>query len=443
MMDVPERYYPTGRSGVEIVSGVEAALREHRLAAGDRLPTVRELAAHLGVSPTTVAAAYRELGARGVLNGAGRQGTRVAHRPTLASHSGPRFAAGIRDLARGNPDPLLLPMLGPAIARAALRTGTPLYGDGASDPTLVELARARFDADGIPAGDLAVVGGALDGIERVLGAHLHPGERVAVEDPCYSGFLELLAAMGLVPRPVAVDDRGMLEGALAATLAGGVEAVLLTPRAQNPYGAALDAPRAQALLEVVGAHPQLLVVEDDHAAEVAGAPAHSLATGRERWAVVRSVSKALAPDLRLAVVSGDPGTVSRVEGRRLLGTGWVSHLLQGIVVELWSDPLVHRALERAAAVYSRRREALLAALARRGIAGHGRSGLNVWVPVDDEAATAGQLLAEGWGVLPGERCRLAAPRALRVTIADLEPDDAERLAAAFERAVRPTPSRLG
>jgi len=443
-MHVVEQYYPTGSSGVEIVADVEAAIREGRLESGARLPTVRELAAHLGVSPTTVAAAYRQLGARGVINAAGRLGTRVAQRPPLARRSGPRFAPGIRDLARGNPDPQLLPPLAPAVMRAAAHSGIPLYGDETADATLLQLARARFEADGIRAQDLSVVGGALDGIERVLGSHLHAGDRVAVEDPCYSGFLELLAAMGLLPRPVAVDDRGMLDTALAAVLAdGGIQAVLLTPRAQNPFGAALDADRAQALRDVVNAHPRLLVVEDDHAAGVAGTPAHSLTPGRERWAVVRSVSKALAPDLRLAVISGDAGTIAQVEGRRLLGTGWVSHLLQRTVVELWTDPQTTALLDHAARVYAARREALLAALSRRGIAGHGRSGMNVWVPVEDEAGTAGQLLTEGWGVLTGERFRVAAPRAVRVTIADLEPDDAELFAAAFARAVRPAPSRLG
>ncbi|MFN2451118.1 MAG: aminotransferase class I/II-fold pyridoxal phosphate-dependent enzyme [Candidatus Dormibacteria bacterium] len=442
-MDVVEQYYPTARTGVEIVAGVEGAVREGRLTAGDRLPTIRDLATHLGLSPTTVAGAYRDLGARGVINGAGRQGTRVAARPLVASRSGPRFAPGIRDLARGNPDPLLLPPLAPAVARAAAAIGTPLYGDGTSDGALLTLARERLEADGIPADHLTVVGGALDGIERVLGAHLRPGDRVAVEDPGYSGLLELLAALGLVTRPVPVDDSGMSATALAATLAGGAEAVLVTPRAQNPFGSALDAERAEALRRVVTAHPHVLVVEDDHAVGVAGSPAHSLAADRERWSVIRSVSKALAPDLRVAVVTGDSTTVARVEGRRLLGTGWVSHLLQRTVVELWSDTEVGRTLEHARATYAQRRTALLNALAARRIAAHGRSGLNVWVPVDDEAAVAGALLAEGWGVLTGERFRLGSPRAVRVTVAELVPHDAERLAAAFERAVRTVPSRLG
>ena len=61
---------------------------------------------------------------------------------------------------------------------------------------LVELAQADFAADGIN-GDLAVVGGALDGIERVLQTELRPGDRVVVEDPSWPRIADLLHALGL------------------------------------------------------------------------------------------------------------------------------------------------------------------------------------------------------------------------------------------------------
>ncbi len=114
-------------------------------------------------------------------------------------------------------------------------------------------------------------------------------------------------------------------------------------------------------------------------------------------ATVRSVAKSLGPDLRLAVLAGDAVTVSRVEGRQSLGTGWVSYLLQETVAQLWEDPAVGRLLARAAAAYARWRRTLIDALAARGIAAGGRSGLAVWVPVADELAVTSALPGLGSG----------------------------------------------
>jgi DNA-binding transcriptional MocR family regulator len=156
-----------------------------------------------------------------------------------------------------------------------------------------------------------------------------------------------------------------------------------------------------------------------------------------RFAIVRSVSKGLGPDLRLAVLSGDAETVARVEGRQLLGLRWVSHVLQRLVVELWSDAATARLLRRAEATYTERRRALLEALAARGVAAHGATGLNVWVPVPAEAPVLQGMLAAGYAVAPGERYRLQSPPAVRITTASLEPAEAPRVAAALAEALRP------
>jgi DNA-binding transcriptional MocR family regulator len=149
------------------------------------------------------------------------------------------------------------------------------------------------------------------------------------------------------------------------------------------------------------------------------------------------VAKSLGPDLRLAILAGDAASVARVEGRQRVGTGWVSHLLQGPVEALWSRRGMDARLASAASVYSERRQALLQALARRGIAAHGRSGMNVWVPVPDEAAVVGSLAEAGFAVRAGERYRLRAAPAVRVTTARLLPRDAERVADALARSVAP------
>jgi DNA-binding transcriptional MocR family regulator len=435
-MNVLARYQVTGRHAQEIVASVEAAVHAGQLVPGDALPTVRELAAELEVSPGTVAAAYAALRRRGLVVTAGRRGTRVSGRPPLPARPAPPRRAGTRDLVSGNPDPELLPAIGPVLA--GLAPGVRLYSESPNLPALVDLAHAQLDEDGVPAGPIAVVSGALDGIERALAAHARPGDKVAVEDPGYPPVFDLLAALGLAPEPVRVDRGGPLPDALDRALAARPVALVATPRAQNPTGAALGAERAAELARVLDRHPEVLVLEDDHAGQVAGAPYRTLAAGRRRWAVVRSVSKALGPDLRLAVLRGDQDTVGRVEGRQLLGPGWVSHLLQATVAALWADPVTGRLLERAAGAYAERRSALVAALARHGIAGYGDSGLNVWVPVLEEVRPAAALLGAGWAVAAGEPYRLRSAPALRVTVAALrDREEADQLAAALAGALAP------
>src|SRR5262249_49526655 len=150
-------------------------------------------------------------------------------------------------------------------------------------------------------------------------------------------------------------------------------------------GAALGAERARQLRDVLARHPGVLVVEDDYVGAVAGTPYHGVHEGSPRWVVIRSLSKVLGPDLRIAPLAGDPLTISRVEGRQLLGPGWVSHLLQQTAAELWSAAGTKALLPRAARTYAERRTALVDALAAHGIEAQGDSGLGVWVPLAEES----------------------------------------------------------
>jgi len=417
----------TGRTAVGIAASVEAAIRGGHLGPGAQLPPIRALATSLAVSPMTVASAYRELSRRGLVVAAGRRGTRVADRPPLPVRTRILVPSGTRDLATGNPDLELLPSLADALDR--IDTSRRLALAEGKLPTLVELAASRFAADGIETSGVAVVGGALDGIERVLLAYLRPGDKVAVEDPGFVRAYDLLRPLGLDLEPFGLDDLGPRPEDLDGALQRGARAVILTPRAQNPTGAALDENRATELREMLAAREDVLVIEDDHADGVAGTPAFTVCDpGRPNWATVRSVSKSLGPDLRLAVVAGDATTLARVEGRQLVGPGWISPILQQIVIAFWSDPATLIRLARAERTYTERRNRLVQELTLRRLGAHGRSGLNVWIPVPDEPAVVAALLQRGWAVTGLERWRLHSESAIRITTATLEPREAVRLA---------------
>jgi DNA-binding transcriptional MocR family regulator len=438
------RYRPQGQTAKEISASVEAGVRSGQLAPGDHLPSVRELAGQLGISPTTVAAAYGDLRRRGLTTGTGRAGTRIRGAPPVSSRVYLSAPAGTRDLITGGPDPDLLPLLPAQPARRPAR----MYAEAPVSPRLRRLAAGQLAADGIDTASLTVTGGALDGIERVLATWLTPADRVIVEDPGHAVTFDLLAAMGFTAVPVPVDDLGVRPAELATALARGAGALIVTPRAQAATGAAWDAGRAAEIGEVLRRHPSVGVIEDDHAGPVAGVPAFSACaglsgrTGPPRWVTLRSVSKSLGPDLRLAVVAGDEATITRVAGRQALGAGWVSYQLQETVADLWSDASVGWTLTAAAQAYGHRGAALRSALAAHGITASGRSGFTCWVPVADEDGVASSLAAAGWAVAPGQRFRIASPPGVRISFARLVEADAASFAAEFAQALRHRASRL-
>lgn len=418
---------------------MERAVGAGELVPGQALPPMRELAARLEVNPNTVAAAYRTLRERGVIETAGRRGSRVRLRPAGTVRGSLRVEAppGVRDLGEGNPDPALLPSLDGALAAAARayakRPG--MYGEARVDPELEALVRAALDADGVPAGPVAIASGSLDAIERVLVAHLKPGDAVAVEDPGWGALLDLVPALGLRPVPIALDDEGPLPDEVERALNAGARALVVTDRAQNPTGAAIGAARAEELRCVLAGHRGVLLIEDDHGHAIVDLPLHPLAGATDRWAFVRSVAKAYGPDLRVAALTGDAVTVDRVLGRQQLGPGWVSRLLQRAVAHLLATGAVDS--DAVARAYGERRDALVQALMERGVEAHGRSGMNVWVPVSDETGAVARLLNAGWAVAPGARFRVAAPQGIRLTVSPLTAADIAPLADAVAAAAQP------
>lgn len=425
------QYQLTGATANEIVGSVETGVRTGALAPGAPLPPVRKLAVDLGVAAATVAAAYRSLRQRGVVDTAGRHGTRIRPRPAIAHKTDQVLPEGLVDLAGGEPDPALLPDLSAALRHVP--TAPAGYRQAGPCPQLLDLARERFAADGL-SGRLTVTGGALDGIDRALSAHLNPGDSVAVEDPCWSNLRDLVAALGMHAVPVPVDDDGPDPDGLAAALRCGVRAAVITSRAHNPTGAVITAGRASRLRAVARDYREVLFVEDDHWAELSQEPLHPVAPDCDNWLFLRSVSKPYGPDLRVALACGDDATVARIEGRMRIGSGWTSTVLQHLVLGLWQDPAAAATVHRARDAYRARREALLAALNARGVAAHGRAGVNIWAHVDDEAHAVAGLRDAGFAVAPGGAYRIASPPGIRLSVSGLDVDGVERLADAVATA---------
>lgn len=428
-----------------IAAAVGRAVRSGELAAGDRLPTVRAVAADLGVSPATVSAAWSALRRAGLVEARGRAGTFVLGAPAprlsprVAGLRGPgRADDGVRlDLSRGTPDPALLPDLGPALRRVSERATTPGYQEEPVVPELrAHLARTwPHDVESI-----TVVDGATDGVARVLEQVVSYGDRVVLETPGFPPFFDLVEALGAEVVPVALDGAGVRPASLRQALATRPAAVVLQPRAHNPTGVSTTPERAAALARVLrGASVVPWVVEDDHSGAVSTAPDVTL--GRwlpDRVVHVRSFSKTHGPDLRIAALGGPADLVDGLVARRMLGPAWTSRMIQTVLLDLLTSARSMDEVAEARRQYFGRQRAVVAALAEHGVDLAQPDGVNLWLPVRDERAALLRLAADGIRAAAGSPfLAVGEPGAyVRVTSGLVPPGDAAVLAAALAAATR-------
>lgn len=443
----------TDRTAAGIAAAVSRRIRSGALAPGARLPTVRDLARELKVSPATVNQAWRALAAAGAIVARGRAGTFVAEtRPAAPKPSG-RYqrlhsqsdSAFRIDLSRGIPDPALLPDL-----TAALRV---LGGDDAIDdlsatylgeavlPELETTVRADWP---FRPERLTVLDGALDAVDRLLTAHIRLGDAVLVENPCFPPFLDLLARLGARPIPVAMDASGILPEELAHALTAHTPtALLFQPRAQNPTGSSLTAARVRDIADLLAGR-DLVIIEDDHSAGIAHAPARSLGVRIPHHTVhIRSYSKSHGADLRLAVVGGAAHLLDPVIERRMLGPGWSSRLLQRVLHHMLTDEAARDTVATARTDYRRRTTALRKSLSRQGIPIAPTDGINLWLPVTDESAAMISLAAAGIKAAPGTPFEVtphASHDHLRLTIAAMTDHDLPWLTTELAAAANATPT---
>jgi GntR family transcriptional regulator/MocR family aminotransferase len=325
-----------GRLSDQIAAELRAAIRAGRLVAGTRLPSSRDLAQELIVSRGVVVTAYEQLIAEGFLVAHRGEGTRVAplatpdrpppaDRPPRSSRS-PWPAPGPDlpyDLRPGVPELAAFPRdRWLAATRHVLRTlpnGDLTYPDPAGILALrTELAGylGRVRAANAPPDQIVVTGGVAHGLAIVIRLLAEEGHRVlAVEDPASARQLPLLRGAGVDLVSVPVDADGIDVAALAKTKA---RVVLVTPAHQYPTGVVLAPHRRSALIgwarDVDG-----LVIEDDYDAEFRydRDPIGCLqGIDPERVILVGSVSKALAPGLRLGWLGAPAALAERVRDYR-------------------------------------------------------------------------------------------------------------------------------
>jgi DNA-binding transcriptional MocR family regulator len=307
------RWNPAGRIGSgplyrAIADVIASDIANGQLRAGDRLPTHRALAGALGIDLTTVTRAYGEARARGLVDTAVGRGTFVRERVVIP----PAVPAVELDLSMNIPPRPLGIDLQAALSRtmAAVTRRADLLRLLSYQPAGGALADRAAGAawlapvlPGLPAERVLITGGAQAALAALLTALVRPGRVVLSGHYTYPGFRAAAAALGLAVRGVAMDADGLCPDALAAaSAAGDVDALYLTPTLHNPTTATLPLERRQAIVDIAR-HRGFCIIEDDAYGRLPENPLPPLAAlGPDVVWHVATLAKVLTPGLRLAYV---------------------------------------------------------------------------------------------------------------------------------------------
>lgn len=412
-----------------IAQETAALVRAGALPVGAKLPTVRDLAFALGVSPATISHAWAELRRHRIISGRGRRGSWVignsfSPRPERLM-SGFEQGPGVLNLTSAHPDQALLPRLDQALAHGARAAGLNSYDRIRILPELEVAVRRSWPYD---ASAFLATDGGYNAIYTLLHALVPSGAAVAIEDPTGMRLLDILEDLNVPILPVESDRQGPLPASLEAALKQKPAMFLFQPRVHAVTGGLMSPERLAKLGDALQAS-DTLIVENDGVGDVSDAPRISLGQRfPDRVIHVLSLSKALGPDLRLAIMSASAVIVEQIQSYRGFSAGWTSRILQAAGAWLLNDAGTGETLSRARAVYRRRRETFAVELARLGLDVDPGFGLCVFVPVASGADMVARLMAEGIAVHEGDKFSLSHLNAIRVATSCLDESEAARTA---------------
>lgn len=471
---------------------LEGAIRDGSMAVGAKLPTVRALSTGLGVSASTVVAAYSRLRADGRIAGEVGRGTFVlppangqersngpdedattwsppslVQRPpwrrrtvlTSASRLHNLYPKAL-DCSRGKPDTHLL--LTDVVRRAfhkaadAIESEDLQYGSPRPLPALRDVLLPRLVRDRLPVDGTEIIVGTsaqqLMVMSLSVASRLMPNRPriVAVEEPGYQTVFDAFEYYGFRLVGMSVDEHGATPESLDAALRAGAIAALFTPCALNPKGVSWTEQRRKALADVLEAHPHAISIEDDQFADLALTRPGSLLEGGSignRAIYIRTFAKSIAPDIRVAIALARPRLANLLAESKSLSDGWTSMISQQALAFALEDPELDERLLAAQRVYESRRQTIRRIIEDRmrgtGTRVSGTDGLNVWIQlppgtaateVVDRAGALGVLLVSGepFYIRPGRN------DVIRMSISGLNEGEAALAAERVIEAIRTT-----
>ncbi len=412
-----------------------ALIRSGAIPVGTKLPAVRALAEELGVSPASISIVWNSLKKSGLIESAGRNGVWVSGsdpspRPKRFENVGNFGNKTKVDLTYSGPDPALLPAMQDALCYASKTPNIHSYERQTITP---ELKQAVVDHWPYQAQAFMATNGGFDGLQAVLSALVQPGTWLAVEEPTTARVLDIIEHLGIRAVPVECDDQGpMFESLQHAMTEKKLSGFLFQPRTHSVLGVSMSEQRMRELEPLIAEIP--LIIEDDGIGPISESPQLSFGSiFADKVVHLRSYSKALGPDFRLAVLSTTKEYIDSIQAYRNFGASWTSRILQNAAAYLLNRPEYKDYIRSTCKEYAQRRRWLGDALTERGVGYIGNEGLSLWIPVPSEQYALVTLAVHGYAAFPG--CRFftntSASDHIRVASSGLTPEMVEPLADAI------------
>lgn len=449
-----------GRRGpkyLQIVEAMAEDIASERLTKGTKLPPHRILAYQLGISPNTTNRAYREAVKRALLRGEVGRGTFVrstdADLPAGDLGDLHRDAKGPIDLSRNLPLPgFSEPHIRRILGEISQDKCVPALLDYQTNKDLShhnEAGKIWLNDCGVEARTDQIIPtmGGQHGLLCTLMALLRPGDLLLTEALTYTPVTAMAERLGLHTATVAMDDDGVVPESFAELcIQAKPKAFYLTPTLQAPTTVTLPSLRRKAITEIAQRHDVILIEDDVFAPLKANRPAPLASLAPEHTVYVTSLSKAVAPGLRVGFLSV-PARLSPALRHAINLSVWMTPpLTMEVAARLITDGTAAQlAIQQRTAAECR--QALAKSILTDVDFVADPQGFHLWIPLPDnyradtfctQCANHGVLVNEGRSFAP----RVAdAPEAIRVCLShEADKTRVERGLRTLARLIRLPPS---
>ena len=406
-----------------IADALEKDIDSGILREGARLPTHRQLAQKLGVTPLTITRAYKEASRRGLIDSSVGRGTfvRTNAAPVFSSHRDTTAVDLAKNIIQGN-EVIDLDARALASVRPYLRDAEYAPSEGLLRHRAAAAAWLRRSDLDIAPDRIVITPGAHQGILAVLAALCRPGDTILAEEFSYPRFNSIAALLHVRVQPVALDDRGLVPNALEnACRRFSPKALYLIPNLQNPTGSVMPEKRRREIAAIMKKH-SLYAIEDDvygFLLETPPPPIASLAP--ELTVFLTSASKSLSPSLRIGIAALPQDLVERVTLAFAATTAFTSSAAAELFAQVIESGAAERVVENKRLIISTNRRAAERALGASRIVAHPMSP-HLWISLDgalDSHELADRARLRGVAIAPASSFaidRTSHPNAMRISI---------------------------